>query len=130
MRNLIFEKHDPTQAPKTYFRTSEGRIIDGIWGTETIQVKQCGYLEPGDFPGDHSMMWVDLAYDEILGHKMPEPTYPDARKLKLHDSKAVSKYLDEYERLLSYHQVPARHRRPMVFPYLPHNVERQRPSTL
>ena len=111
MRNLIFEKHDPTQAPKTYFRTSEGRIIDGIWGTETIQVKQCGYLEPGDFPGDHSMMWVDLAYDEILGHKMPEPTYPDARKLKLHDSKAVSKYLDEYERLLSYHQVPARHRR-------------------
>ena len=44
MHNLIFECHDPSDAPKTYFRTSDGRVIDGLWGTPGVEVERCGHL--------------------------------------------------------------------------------------
>ena len=71
MRNLIFDMHDPAHAPKSYFRTTEGRIVDGLWGTPGIHVERCGYLEPGDFPGNHSLMWADITYESALGHNPP-----------------------------------------------------------
>jgi exonuclease III len=76
IRNLIFDIHDPSEAPKTYFRTAGGRIVDGLWGTPGVEVIRYGYLEPGDFPGNHSLMWADLTYSSILGHNPPYLKHP------------------------------------------------------
>lgn len=97
MRNVIFEMHDPQNAPKTYFRSSEGRIVDGIWATPGIEALQCGYLEPCDFPGNHSLLWVDISFESALGHDPQMPNTPIARRLRLHDSKTVDRYLNRYE---------------------------------
>ena len=108
MRNLIFDRHDASQAPKTYFRSSEGRIVDGMWGTTGLAVERCGYLEPGDFPSDHSLLWVDLSYHNALGHQPLAPVPPSARRLQLRNSRVVDKYLNEYERLIEAARLPQR----------------------
>jgi len=54
MHNLIFQKHDKTDAPTTFFWNNNGKVLDGIWGTANISAIKCGYLEPCDFPWDHS----------------------------------------------------------------------------
>ncbi|MEM7565379.1 MAG: DMT family transporter, partial [Pseudomonadota bacterium] len=61
MRNIIFEHHDFAEAPRTYIRTSNGRVIDGMWATPGIKAERCGYLEPQDFVGNHSMVWMDIS---------------------------------------------------------------------
>ena len=73
MSNMIFDKHDSTNAPKTFFRSSEGRIIDGFWGTPGVEVTRCGYLGPGNFPGDHSLLWTDITFVSALGQDPPLP---------------------------------------------------------
>ena len=60
MHNLIFQNHDKTDAPTTFFRNKNGKVLDGIWGTANISAVKCGYLEPCDFPGDHSAVWLDI----------------------------------------------------------------------
>ncbi len=105
MRNLIFDLHDPTDAPKTYFYTSEGRVIDGLWGTPGIQAHRAGYLEPKEFTGNHSLLWVDISYNSALGHEPLKPSPPCARKLQLDFPKVVEKYLNVYEQLVDKHQL-------------------------
>jgi exonuclease III len=56
MKNLIEEKHGLDRAPSTYFRDEEGRSVDGMWGTQGLSATRCGYLRPGEFPGDHSLL--------------------------------------------------------------------------
>jgi len=46
-------------------------VLDGIWGTANISAIKCGCLEPCDFPGDHSAIWVDISYNCALGHTPP-----------------------------------------------------------
>ena len=108
MRNLIFDRHDSSQAPKTYFRSSEGRIVDGMWGTTGLVVEQGGYLEPGDFPSDHSLLWIDVSYHNALGHQPLAPIPPSARRLQLRNSRVVDKYLNEYESLIEAARLPQR----------------------
>ena len=67
--------------------------------------------QPGDFPGDHSLVWIDISYDTALGHYPPTPVPPAARRLQLSNSKATEKYLNLYEELIVQHQLPARQRR-------------------
>ncbi|CAB9522814.1 unknown protein [Seminavis robusta] len=100
LRHLIFDKYDATNAPTTYLRTQSNRIVDGMWGTPNIHIQQGGYLEPGDFPGNHSLLWIDISYRTALGHLPPDPTSPQARRLQLHDSRTTKKYLDKYESLV------------------------------
>ena len=83
MSNLIFDMHDPSTTPSTYFRNTEGKIMDGIWGTPGLHVAQCGYLESGDVPGDHSLLWADISYSSALGHDPPWPSKASAQCLKL-----------------------------------------------
>jgi len=46
MHNLIYEHHSPEGAPTTYFRNTNGRVVDGLWGTAGISAVRCGYLDP------------------------------------------------------------------------------------
>ena len=97
IRHLIFGRHDPTNAPRTYARSADGHIVDGIWGTPGIDITAGGYLEPADFTGDHSLLWVDITYNSALGHNPPKSQNPDARRLQTWNTKCMNKYLDKYE---------------------------------
>ena len=108
MRNVIFARHGHHEAPTTYFRTTSNRIVDGIWATSGIDVIRCGYLEPKDFPGNHSLLWADVTYVSSLGHNPMTPVHPQARRLKLGYSPTVDKYLDRYEKLIQSHHLPQR----------------------
>ena len=61
MQNCVFTQHEEHKAPPTHVR-SNGRMVDGMWATPGINVVQAGHLEPGDFPGDHATLWVDITY--------------------------------------------------------------------
>ena len=99
MRNIIFDRHDPQQAPTTYYRTRSNRIVDGMWATPNIVAERCGYLEPGEFPGNHSLIWADISYVSALGHNPPEPHTPGRRRLQLWNRNSTKKYLRTYTRL-------------------------------
>ena len=101
MRNLIFAVHDRTNAPQSYFNTTEGRIVDGLWGTAGLQVTKCGYLEPRDFVGNHSLMWADISCDNALGHSPVKPISPDARRLQPDFPITVKRYLKSYREAVS-----------------------------
>jgi len=45
LRNLIFANHDSTDAPNTYFRNEQDKVIDGIWATPGIIATRCGYTD-------------------------------------------------------------------------------------
>lgn len=100
MRNLIFAQHSQIGAPATYRRNGSGGIVDGIWGTPMVDVTKSGFLESGDFPGDHTALWVDVIFESVLGHDPPVPDVFSARRLQLIDSKATQKYLRIYENLV------------------------------
>ena len=108
LQNLLFANHDSTDAPNTYFRNKQDKVIDGIWATPGITATQCGYTDPNSSPGGHSTFWADITYESALGHRLPDPTSPEARRLKLCDSKVTDKYLDKYEQLLQENRVCAR----------------------
>ena len=108
MRNIIFDLHGANNAPTTYYRTTSGRIVDGIWTTPGISARRGGFLEPGDFPGDHSLLWIDVTYDSALGHNPPHPVSPQARRLQLGYSRVTKRYLDRYEKLVDEHKLDQR----------------------
>ena len=84
MHNFIFQSCDETDAPTTFFRNKNGKVLDRIWGTANISAIKCGYLEPCDFPGDHLAVWMDISYNCALGHNPPLPANLDANRLQLH----------------------------------------------
>ena len=44
-------------------------VIDGLWATHDIEIKQCSYFAPGNMnPGNHSLLWLDITYQSVLGH--------------------------------------------------------------
>ena len=98
MRNVIFDMHPSLNPKRTCAASEEHRVVDGIWATPGIQVTRCGYLEPKDFTGDHSLLWMDVSFSSALGHNPPDPVIPTARRLKLGYSHIVDKYLKIYER--------------------------------
>ncbi|MGL5936571.1 MAG: endonuclease/exonuclease/phosphatase family protein [Cetobacterium sp.] len=100
MSNLIYERHEGDEAPSTYYRGNTGSVVDGIWGTPGLAASYGGYLRPGEFPGDHSLLWVDISYQAALGHDPPIPQNPDARRLRLSDTPCVKRYLSAYKRLI------------------------------
>jgi len=84
MHNLIFQNHDETDAPTTFFRNKNGKVLDRIWGTANISAIKCGHLEPCDFPGDHSAVWMEISCNCVSGRNPPLPANPDANRLQLH----------------------------------------------
>jgi hypothetical protein len=96
----------PSPTPKkTYFMSNEHRVVDGLWATPGIQVTRCGYLEPREFTGNHSLLWADISFASALGHNPPDPISPQARHLKLGYSQIVDKYLALYEELIHRHDL-------------------------
>jgi hypothetical protein len=108
MTNLIYDKHDPSDAPSTYFLNEEGKVVDGIWGTPGLKATRCGYLRPEEFPGNHSLLWIDISYQAALGHNPPRPQTFEARRLKLQDKRCVQRYLEAYRAQIQLYNLPQR----------------------
>ena len=110
MCNVIDARHNLTNAPATFMFGNT--VIDGLWATPGVQVSKCGFFAPGDgAPGDHSLLWMDVAYESVLGKSPTLPQTFRARRLRLFDSKATNKYLDIYQQLLAADQVISRQKR-------------------
>jgi len=107
MHNLIFQKHEEAEAPTAFFQNKSGKVLDGVWGTANISATKCGYLEPCDFPRDHSTVWMDISYNCALGHNPPLPANPDANRLQLHQPPTLKKYLKTYNAEVMKHALPA-----------------------
>jgi hypothetical protein len=106
--NLIYNRHDPSGAPSTYFLDEEGKIVDGIWGTPGLIATRCGYLRPDEFPGNHSLLWMDISYQSALGYNPPRPQTFGARRLQLQDKRCVRRYLESYRTQIQLYNLPQR----------------------
>jgi exonuclease III len=108
MTNLIYDRHDATTAPSTYFLDEEGKTVDGIWGTAGLIASRGGYLRPEEFPGNHSLLWLDISYQVALGHNPPRPQTFEARRLQLQNKQCVKRYLDSYRAQIKLYNLPQR----------------------
>ena len=108
LHNLIFEHHDPSNAPTTYRRNTKNKVMDSLWGTASLSATRCGCLEPGAIEGDHSAVWMDISYSSALGHRPPTPHTFNARQLQLTQPKTVKKYLQVYRADIMKQGLPAR----------------------
>jgi len=93
MLDIIGHKHGYDAAPKTHTRSKDSPI-DCIFASAQISCALGGYLAFGKLDGDHRGIWTDIPKMLLLGCKIPPHTHPSARRLKLHDPRIVTKYLD------------------------------------
>jgi hypothetical protein len=106
----IIQRHG-REGPETYQRGSVP--IDEIFISKNIGVEKCGYLPHGTNCSDHRAIWIDINKISVLGSKLPDIPYYQARRLKCQDPRVVKKYLQEldkhmrkynaYERIHSLH---------------------------
>ena len=104
-RNLIpsITGRHGKDGPETYHRGSVP--IDEIFVSSNISIFKCGYLNHGTNCSDHRAIWIDIKKISVLGSKLPNlPTY-QARRLKCHDPRIVSKYLYELDEFMEKHNL-------------------------
>ena len=95
MHHMVFCRHDPAGFPATCVANTKKVSIDGVWGTANLVPVRSGYLEAGDFPGDHTPIWFDITYQSAFGHAPPVPQTISARKLSLNNAISVERYQEE-----------------------------------
>ena len=96
LHEILSRQHGPP--PNTYNR---GTLpIDGIFCTNSIRIKRCGYtaLDWGMY-SDHRLLWFDICEDDIFGTLSPI-WIPRARRLKLVDPRIVKKFLKKRKELI------------------------------
>ena len=64
--------------PNTYFRGSAK--IDGIYATPGIDIRQGGYIDEVDSPGDHKSLWIDIEERHLVGAARDDRPPPILRK--------------------------------------------------
>ena len=96
-REAIIAKHISTQpAPATQDRNMLDTSIDSIYTTLPLDTFKCGYLAFGDgLPGDHRLCWMDLPFQQALGHTPPHLHQHPQAVLNVLDPRLVSKYHKE-----------------------------------
>ncbi len=99
LRHLIFSRHNHTSAPPTYYRNTGNTAIDGIWASPSLDLLRGGYLEKGDFPGDHRPIWFEVSYAQAFGRSLPPIWRPQARRLQLRDPRCVARYQKSMKQL-------------------------------
>ena len=78
----------------TYKRNTNNKIIDGIWTTPGVAVRQRGFTEFHHW--DHRTAWIDIDTAVTFGtRKMPD-LHLAARRLRTQDGDSVRRYQKEY----------------------------------
>jgi hypothetical protein len=106
-RNLckvIMEWHGQNAPPMT---DNGLRVINGIWVTPLIRIKQGGYLVGGEAmpQTNHRVLWIDITYKSMYGHTLPPIICPIAKWLKLLDPRIVQRYIKTYHEWIETHQL-------------------------
>ena len=78
-----------------HIRKSE--IMDGIFGTEGINIRQGGYGGTYLTPGDHLYPWVDIEQRDIVGEAMDDRPPPILKKA----TSKIPSVKKEFNRLLN-----------------------------
>ena len=105
MKNLLSNIHDfnPSNQQSTFNRGHA--TIDGIFATHGISAIRGGYLNAHCFDTDHKPIWIDLPLHSVFGTTNPPLTPHHCRRLKNEDPRVVTKFNEEYDRLLSKHNL-------------------------
>ena len=106
LSDSISSRHSFEAHTATYQRGNN--IIDGIFTSHSIEIKQCGYLPFGFSPSDHRGLWIDINYQKVFGFITDMPVRPNARRLKTNDPHVVTKWQQVYSSYLIKHRLPQR----------------------
>ena len=78
-------------APNTHIRGLNP--IDGIFGSEELEMVRGGYIGGNPVLSDHRFAWAEFTYDSILGEDRGEVYSPGARKLQLEYTKVTKSFI-------------------------------------
>jgi hypothetical protein len=63
MHNMVVQLHDPADFPSTSDKpTVNKRTVNDIFGTANLVPVRAGYLELGEFLGNHHPIWFNVTY--------------------------------------------------------------------
>lgn len=102
--DIIHSRHHQDDPPITCSCSSNGPI-DGIFVSQSLRCSRGGYLSFDYMEVDHRGLWCDIPIELLLGHNMPNPVYPNARRLKTNDPRTQKKYIKELHKRLMEHNV-------------------------
>ena len=79
IRELILLTHSAASPSATFIRNTLRTPIEGLWGTETVEVFRARYLPfnsgPPAAPSDgHRLIWAEVCNCSILGKQIPYST--------------------------------------------------------
>ena len=80
IREVILEKYG-SAAPSTHINGQHP--IDGIFATNTIHIRQGGYLPGNIHVSDHRTLWIDVPKSTILGDNYADIIRPPHRTLQI-----------------------------------------------
>jgi hypothetical protein len=78
----------------TFWRNNARSPIDGIWATPENMIAQGGFQYDLIFMNtDHQCLWIDISYEQAIGHNMPPLFPPQAKKLHCRGPRLVQNYV-------------------------------------
>ena len=98
LRELILSTHSAASPPDTFVRNTLQTPIEGIWGTETVEVFRAGYLPfnagpPAASSDAHRLIWAEVCNRSILWKQIPHSTKAiQAKGLKAKDPRCKRSY--------------------------------------
>jgi hypothetical protein len=98
LKEAILSKHGLI-GPSTFRRNHLNNLIDGVWLSQGLDPQTCGYFGYDSVvPNcDHRCLWVDLSFEQSLGHIMPAIQRPKARRLIMSDPRIVDNFIQCYK---------------------------------
>jgi hypothetical protein len=93
LKEAILDRHKDKSPPATQNCNTNRQPIDGLWVSGCIHISAGGYLPFGDAcPSDHLMIWIEIQYSGIFGHKSPELAKIHPKRLKKPDPRLVKRF--------------------------------------
>jgi hypothetical protein len=93
LREAILDRHKDKSPPATQNRNTNRQPIDGLWVSGCIHISAGGCLPFEDAcPSDHRMIWIEIQYSVIFGHKSPELAKIQPKRLKTSDPRLVKRF--------------------------------------
>jgi hypothetical protein len=93
LREAILDRHKDKSPPATQNCNTTRQPIDGLWVSGCINISAGGYLPFGDAcPSDHRMIWIEIQYSVLFGHKSPELAKIQPKRLKTSDPRLVKRF--------------------------------------
>ena len=103
IKERITGRYGKEGAPNTHVRGSNP--IDGIFGSDELEMVRGGYRGGNPALSDHRFAWVEFTYDSILGEDRGEAYSPGARKLQLEYKKVTTSFIKLLMKQMNEHKL-------------------------